>query len=699
MSITANTDTSTIQQLQAENHSLKTRVQQLEVENRQLKTQLGQATERADQEAEARRQIRERRDHLAAERTFTKALAAVPEKKLSGNQKHALTTALDILALDLPRTALGLVEINLEEFGKRYGVSKQTAGDNLRGLSQLGLLNYRSWKTQDEDTKLWQSHSAIGPTDVLTSLDPTRLQETVSAGPERNRGGKREQCPDCGSEALVDEVWRVCTHCGAKHKRRVAWVNGPPSPDDPKGSDGPSDAPTTEPPTDHHTNPEAEPQAEQHEPRNDAERVNLTSGSEAEPYEPDIAVTPAAIHTPSIQSMEHHTEGVSATPSEWLPLLLAVAGSQRVIKMLNGSGQDKYVYLPKPGTITPALAKQHVAGTITLGADLRHPGDQCGALCFDRDCQEEWARLQDAARELAPYGYQPLLEPSPGRSDTGLLRGGHLWIIFDGLVDIAAAQNHVRSLAPALRDVSEFWPRPGDGGNRVRLPGGRYRHPDGTSEWCVLHDVAGTVLATDGPSALAAIATHLTPASIVPPLPASEPSPAPTPAPRPRRAPLDEAAWLARYGDRPGLLFRLDQAEVIRRFNERVTCAELLPLERGSDYAWAVWRGERNKPSVHYTQADTHWTDFGASAELDNGKQDGGDAFELLCRLESMKGRTKTEVIRERMGLEQASLRVALGEAARLGQALPAEVAERLTEGGRAMYRHLLRQAGHQTAA
>lgn len=111
------------------------------------------------------------------------------------------------------------------------------------------------------------------------------------------------------------------------------------------------------------------------------------------------------------------------------------------------------------------------------------------ALAFDRDTTRVypgWRWMPGAAQHLAAVGYQVLLEPSPAG------RGGHLWIVFGGLVDVPAARYYVSSSAPILADVGEYWPGPAHilKWNKVRLPGGRYVSP-ALSAWCKLFDGNG----------------------------------------------------------------------------------------------------------------------------------------------------------------------------------------------------------------
>jgi hypothetical protein len=87
-----------------------------------------------------------------------------------------------------------------------------------------------------------------------------------------------------------------------------------------------------------------------------------------------------------------------------------------------------------------------------VAATLHHPNGMTRLLCYDADTPDDWQLLQEAARALAEGAYIPLLEVSP------VGRGGHLWIIYTGLVYVAWARRHVLELAPPLADIAESWP-------------------------------------------------------------------------------------------------------------------------------------------------------------------------------------------------------------------------------------------------
>jgi hypothetical protein len=153
----------------------------------------------------------------------------------------------------------------------------------------------------------------------------------------------------------------------------------------------------------------------------------------------------------------------------------------------------------------------------TRGATLRHPGQLTRALAFDTDVDHRhpgWWSLLGAAQDLAEVGYRVLLEPGPSG------RGGHLWIIFDDLVDARAARSHVVRLSPILGDVGEYWPglEWARSWNKVRLPGGKYVTPEFTA-WCMLYDANRQLLSEHGMASARVLLEHQTPVSIVPPFP------------------------------------------------------------------------------------------------------------------------------------------------------------------------------------
>ncbi len=197
-------------------------------------------------------------------------------------------------------------------------------------------------------------------------------------------------------------------------------------------------------------------------------------------------------------------------------LLLSIAGPAPSQIEMSRTGPAKYHSLGHALTFDECA--KHLQGIKTRGATLRHPEHLTRALAFDADVHRlypGWWWVVGAAEHLAEAGYRVLLEPSPAG------RGGHLWIIFDDLVDVHAARSYVVKLAPVLGDVGEYWPGPewAMKWNKVRLPGGKYVAPEFIA-WCKLYDANRQLLSEHGMASARVLLEYQTPTSIVPPLPA-----------------------------------------------------------------------------------------------------------------------------------------------------------------------------------
>jgi hypothetical protein len=316
-------------------------------------------------------------------------------------------------------------------------------------------------------------------------------------------------------------------------------------------------------------------------------------------------------------------------------------------------------------------------GIKTRGATLRHPGQLTRALAFDTDAYRlypGWWWVQGSAQHLAEAGYRVLLEPKPSG------RGGHLWIIFDDLVDVHAARSHVVRLSPMLGDVGEYWPGPASAvkWNKVRLPGGKYVGPSFTA-WCKLYDENLQLLSEHGMASARVLLEHQTPTSIVPPLPRESPSPQapiadrciePPAVPRyttGRQSVLGRADTLQqqKYGTpNRDLRFHYTPRQVADWYNAHHTADDLLDFDRnGLANAGLIGRPERT-PSLARTRDGQHWSDFGAEARRLDGRPDGGDALELLVRITSVP---KVEILRQLGKVLVASARAELERAARSG--------------------------------
>jgi len=385
-------------------------------------------------------------------------------------------------------------------------------------------------------------------------------------------------------------------------------------------------------------------------------------------------------------------------------LLLEIAGPADEHIEMSATGPGKYYTVHRP--ITFEDCTRHLQGIKTRGAQLRYPDGRTRALAFDADSQRiypGWWWLLGAAQQLAEADYHILLEPSVAR------RGGHLWIIFDALVDARAARRHVCELAPVLADVREYWPGPAHAlkWNKVRLPGGRYISPE-MSAWCKLYDAQGQLLASNGLAAARVLLHSQTPASIVPSLDADD---------QEQAMPLDAAAQHSerakrslttrmpelrtpasqqadapnlqqqKYGEASRFLwFHYSPAQIAAWYNVRHTVDDLLDFDRtGMANAEALGRPERT-PSVGSTRDREHWADFGAAAREDDGRPSGGDVLELLVRT---SGRSKGQVLHQ-LGREMvAEARAELESAASRQVDPPMWVQQIMSEAGWNHYRRL----------
>jgi len=367
-------------------------------------------------------------------------------------------------------------------------------------------------------------------------------------------------------------------------------------------------------------------------------------------------------------------------------LLVAIAGPLPVHIEMSARGPKKYYEVHRP--FDERDGRLHLAGWRTKGAALCYPDGMTRALCYDADTLTDWERLQEAARVLAGCGYVPLLEASPAG------RGGHLWIIYSGLVEASWAQRQAVARAPQLQEISECWPGTA---HKVRLPGGKYMQP-GFAAWCTLADAEGTLLATDGQRAARVLLDFQTPATVVPASPVAMslalqggervdmPNRQEQEAGRRGRSfGQVDSRWYEQYGR--SLWFQFTPGQLASLYNERHPLSELLPLEQnGMAFSPSV---EERTPSTAITKDGLGWVDFSARSRHPDGKHDGGDTLELVAR---RNGETKTH---KRGTMQQAAsalvreAKAALEEAAREGRAPPSWVASIMTEAGWQHYHRL----------
>jgi len=312
-------------------------------------------------------------------------------------------------------------------------------------------------------------------------------------------------------------------------------------------------------------------------------------------------------------------------------LLLDIAGpASEHIRMNEREGKKYYTNL-EPLTLRHMAA--HLEGRRTYGALIGHPDGTTRASIYDADTSEVVAMVKEAARRLHAAGYKPLIELSP-------VKKAHLVIIYTEHVNAYAAYHYECKLAPELENIKEYWPS--SSRNKVRLPAGKYVRP-GTAGWCKLYDAHGQQPSRDGQSAAPVLLNYQTSASVVPPLPEphpSEPSLRAQPQEHPHRSSKEDERY--RKYNHNHLWVTFTPQQLIDRFNQQYRIENLAAYER-SGMILADWRGERTA-SVGVTKNGQHWVDFGASACRPDGRQDGGDAFELYVR---KSGRAKNEVLRE----------------------------------------------------
>jgi DNA-binding transcriptional ArsR family regulator len=586
---------------------------------------------------------------------------------LSGNHKLEIRATRRAVQRAQTRDEQGRARINLTTIAQQIGVSPDTMSRGLKVLEQCGVIADKVTRPEiQENGERWTRHYVTLDEQVLAR--PKEIQP-----PEpRNHGGNRYRCQHCGSDQvrIKRRVTLICQHCN--HESLIE-------------------------------------ESEREQEAENSEQESAKNFDEQDRNLQDILkpVTPpcGAEQTPG----DPASEGEAAPDQDDLraaaELLLALAGQSDEHIEMSRTGFKKYYTVGRPLALSDLL--DHLQGGKARGARCSYADGQTRGLGFDADDAQRWQRLEQAARHLAEAGYLPILEPSPGREI-----GGHLWVIYDGLVDANAARQHVYALAPELADIAEYWPGPQDAKkwNRVRLPGGKYVRP-GISAWCELVAVATGEQSRDGRSAARLLLDNQTPAAIVPAqqladvqpetidqaqqermdVPAADPLPDSEQPPAGAIAPDQvDTQWHARYSTPEGqrLWFAWTPQYLATWWNSRHSINDLLPSERNG-YGLASWRGER---TASVAKRGEQWTDFGASARQSNGSPDTGDALELQVRL---AGTSKADVMRQAARELLHDARQTLEQAARSGQQLPAWIEEIITEAGRAHYARVASQAGH----
>jgi hypothetical protein len=387
--------------------------------------------------------------------------------------------------------------------------------------------------------------------------------------------------------------------------------------------------------------------------------------------------------------------------TEAIRLLVDIAGPDPVHIEMSARGPKKYYDVRR--MFDERDGRAHLLGYRTKGATLRHPDGMTRALCYDADTPGDWQLLQEVAQVLAESGYIPLLEVSP------VGRGGHLWIIYSGLVSADQARRNVVELAPCLGEIAESWPGAGSRMSKVRLLAGKYVQP-GFCQWCTFTDAHGTLLSTDGRSAARVLLDYQTPVSVVPnapvkagpsaqhellsPVSKQQETVAQPSSPQCNTGEVD-VHWHEKYNR--FLWFQFTPAQLATIYNERHPLQDMLHLEQnGMAFSPSV---EERTPSTAITNDGRTWVDFSARSIQPDGKCDGGDALELEARRKGESKVAKHATLSEVARTLVYEARDALEGAARAGEDPPSWVVHTMTEAGWQHYRSLQAKAAETQAS
>ena len=247
----------------------------------------------------------------------------------------------------------------------------------------------------------------------------------------------------------------------------------------------------------------------------------------------------------------------------------------------------------------------------------------------------------------------------------------------------------------------------------------------GFAAWCKLHDAHGGLIAEDGQSAARMLLIYQTPADLVlenvylQDVPqrsdlsaypsaqtATETEPCgtsdahtsqPATVQHEKRssctlniAPGVDHRWQQKYNQH--LWFHFTPAQLADWYNERNRVGDILPPEKNG-MGLASWRGEH---TASVGLREDGWVDFGASARRADGKQDGGDALELIVQVTK---KAKPEVMREIARQLVSAGREAVESAAQRGEQPPKWVQVFMSKAGWEHYHQLREEAGHSDQA
>jgi hypothetical protein len=531
---------------------------------------------------------------------------------LSPGQKLIMRSLYEQIALESPQ---GPVPLEIWRIARQTGQSDKTVGKAIQSFDQNNVL-----KRHEQHDRITQK------TQISIEIPaPVKHPKLIQLAP-RDHGGHRDpkpKCPACGGDLEVETAVE-CKDCGMKHAvgRR----------------------PATEFDTHLVTKFNELARIDQHIARESGGHLDgrspfapdeetIIEGSIEPVAEAAVILTgdpieQEAAEESSDSNIRVMSEDLSGVPtvSPYTPpakyddlreaanLLLDIAGpgpKPEHVEMCVKPGLGKYITIHRPLRLSDTYS--HIRGFRTKGATLQHPEGFARAICFDEDSPQGWERLKEAAVLLADVGLKPILEPSPVR-DGDHVGGGHLWIIFETLVNAYAAYRTLCYRAPMLAEVKEYWPNTDA---RVRLPGGKYVKP-GFEAWCPLYDVYGNELSHDGPGAAQVLLNYQSPVDLL--IIAQKPIAQKALPPTRKRSTPDEQQGQSLV------------KKVIDDFNDRTSWDEIAALcggfDRNRKFA-ASWRGDRT-PNVAINPRTDRAKDFSTDAWL----QGTMDKYDVWCLIQ-----------------------------------------------------------------
>lgn len=388
-------------------------------------------------------------------------------------------------------------------------------------------------------------------------------------------------------------------------------------------------------------------------------------------------------------------------------LLLSLAGDAETHIVMPPMNPSKYLEVKRKLTVEDLL--DHLKGGQARGALCSYQDKRTRGLCWDVDDLDGWELLQQVARTLCSAGYEVLLEESPAG------RGGHLWIIFEGLVPASPARQAIYSIVPDLGMVAEYWPSPGK--NRVRLPGSYYARYGKQVEqevrgWCKMISVADNQVGEDGTAAAALLLGHQNSVelaratvSLAPePVPEKKTAPVGVAIPAPvqrteaqwfeeRPLPVVDATWIKRCGSlgETTYYFAITEGASAAWFNMRHSLEDIQPLQNNRK-AFSPNGQERTASSAHWQKnGEERYTDFSNHGLRADGTHDTGDVLEYAAKV---WGKPKSKILAETTSEMVKLAKTDLESSARAGRIPPTWLMEVTTPAGWRRYDQLRGQAG-----